>query len=179
MKENKSSEHASFPYGWIFLGLVSLLYLVLSFTNPPLVHASLQRFISLLVKMIPALVGVFSLIFLINLFFHPRSVKKHLGKESGWRGLLFAMIAGIISTGPIYVWYPLLADLQRKGMRIMLITVFLYNRAVKIPMIPLMIYYFGLKFTVVLTLVMVGASILEGWLVEQLVPALPEGTAHE
>ena len=91
---------------------------------------------------------------------------KYLGKESGVKGWLLAITMGIVSHGPIYTWYPLLKELRNHGMRTGLLAVFLYNRAVKIPLLPIMIYYFGVVFVVVLTVYMIIASVIEGKLIE-------------
>jgi len=63
------------------------------------------------------------------------------------------------------MWYPLLADLKEKGMKNSLIATFLYNRAIKIPLIPITIYYFGIKLTIILTIYMIIFSIINGILV--------------
>ncbi len=173
-----TSEKVSPALVWGFLGIMLLIHLLLLVFYPEIAQQSLHRFGKLFLKIIPALVGVYFLIFLFNLFFHPRQVKKHLGKESGIKGIFLAIAGGIISTGPIYLWYPLLVDLRNKGMRTMLLTIFLYNRAIKIPLLPMMIYYFGLKFTAVLTGLMILASILDGWIVEKLMPEPGKGAAH-
>jgi hypothetical protein len=81
---------------------------------------------------------------------------------------LIAISGGILSTGPIYMWYPLLNDLQKQGMRPSLIAVFLYNRAVKIPLMPLIIIYFGWIYMIVLLVVMIVVSIAQGWITEKL-----------
>jgi hypothetical protein len=56
-------------------------------------------------------------------------------------------------------------------MRTALAATFLYNRAVKVPLLPLMIYYFGIAFTAVLTAYMILFSVAVGavteWLVER------------
>ena len=88
--------------------------------------------------------------------------------EAGKVGWLIAMVAGIVSAGPIYLWYPLLSDLQEKGMRPAFTAVFLYNRAVKIPLLPMMILYFGLKSVIILTLYMMIFSMLNGLIVERI-----------
>ena len=59
-----------------------------------------------------------------------------------------------------------LKQLQEQGMRTGLIAVFLYNRAIKIPLLPLMVYYFGLKFVIVLLFYMIIASLVEGKIIE-------------
>jgi uncharacterized membrane protein YraQ (UPF0718 family) len=97
---------------------------------------------------------------------NPKTVSKYVGKRSGIKGWFLAISTGILSHGPIYVWYPLLKDLRDKGMRNGLIAAFLYIRAIKIPLLPLMVYYFGLLFMVVLLPYIVIASLVEGKIIE-------------
>jgi len=106
---------------------------------------------------------VFFIMLLINLFLKPASVAKFLGKGSGIKGIILAAVAGIISTGPIYAWYPLLKDLKDKGAGESSIAIFLYNRAVKPFLLPVMIGYFGWLYVVILTILMVLASIAVGF----------------
>ena len=94
---------------------------------------------------------------------------KWLGKESGIKGWLIAIIGGILSSGPIYMWYPLLSQIKKQGGRDGLIATFLYNRAVKIPLMPLLIYYFGWIYAIVLTFVMIIFSVFQGLIVEKIV----------
>jgi len=154
---------------WLFLIAVILLYIILGLWDLETTVAALKGFLALLKKILPVLGIVFALIFLSNLVLNPKIVNRYLGrgaKKSGWT---VAIIAGILSMGPIYLWYPLLGELKTKGMRDALIAVFLYNRAVKIPLVPVMIYYFGLKIVVILTVLMILFSIANGLLVEKLI----------
>jgi len=63
-------------------------------------------------------------------------------REKGIKKWIFVIIGGVLSTGAIYMWYPFLADLKDKGLNYGLISCFLYNRAIKIPLLPLMVFYF-------------------------------------
>jgi len=153
---------------WLFLVAVVLLYVVLGFWNLQTVGSALTVFLALLKRILPVLGVVFVLIFLTNLFLNPKIVSRYLGKGADRRGWPVAIIAGILSMGPIYLWYPLLGELKAKGMRDALIAVFLYNRAVKIPLLPMMIYYFGLRLVVIVTVLMILFSMLNGLLVERL-----------
>jgi len=108
------------------------------------------------------------LLVIVDLFVKPQSISKHLGKESGIKGWIYAIVAGIISTGPIYMWYPLLSDLKKRGAREAYIVTFLYNRAIKPALLPLFIFYFGLKYVIILTVVMIVASVFQGIMVETL-----------
>jgi len=150
---------------WIFLIAVIVLYLILSFVNFNLVKNSVVEFFYLLGKIIPIFVLVFILMFLSRLFFDSKKIVKLIGRNAGIKGWFISIIGGILSTGPIYMWYPLLNEFKEKGMRNSFIATFLYNRAVKIPLIPMMIYYFGLPFTLILTFFMIIFSVINGILV--------------
>ncbi|MBD3263201.1 hypothetical protein GF374_02370 [Candidatus Woesearchaeota archaeon] len=156
---------------WYFLIAVIISYVIIYFTKPKLITPALKTAYNITLKIIPVIIVIFVLMATINYFIKPKELVKYLGKGSGVKGWLLAIGTGIISTGPIYMWYPLLADLQKKGMRNALIATFLYNRAVKPALIPLMVVYFGALFVCVLTIVMVLASVAEGWIVEKLLEA--------
>ena len=147
--------------------VVIILYLICAVFNLGLCVASLNRFASLLKKILPIMVIVFTLMFFSNLWLDPKRISKYLGHKSGIKGILLSIAFGILSAGPIYMWYPLLADFKEKGMKNSLITIFLYNRAIKIPLLPMLIYYLGLKITIILTLYMIGFSVINGLLVEK------------
>jgi uncharacterized membrane protein YraQ (UPF0718 family) len=153
--------------GWIFLIIVLLFYLVFSFINGEAVMAGFKVFLSIIKRMLPILAIVFGLIFVSNLFVNNQMVLRYLGAGAKRKGWLIAIVGGILSAGPIYMWYPLLQDLKQKGMRDALIATFLYNRAVKIPLLPIMVLYFGVKLVVVLTVCMILFSIVDGYLVER------------
>ena len=54
-----------------------------------------------------------------------------------------------------------------------LLYTFLYSRAVKLPLLPLMIHYFGLAYTLILCLYLIIFAVINGILVEKLVPQKP------
>nr|QNO47915.1 hypothetical protein LLFONJKP_00036 [Methanosarcinales archaeon ANME-2c ERB4] len=153
-------------YGFYFLVSVIFLYLLLFFFDPESVYNSLKVTGNIFIQIIPVLLFVIIFMALIDYFLHPKTVAKYVGKGSGIKGWFLAMSTGIISHGPIYIWYPLLKDLRDQGMRSGLIAAFLYSRAIKIPLLPLMVHYFGLLFVVVLLPYMVIASLIEGQIIE-------------
>ena len=154
--------------GWWFLSGIILLYLVIGLIKPYIIINSLKFFLSILKKVIPVFVLIFFLMVLINYFIKPKKLVKYLGEKSGIKGYIISIMAGLISTGSIYLWYPLLNNMQEKGVRNRFIATFLYNRAVKLPLLPLLIFYFGLIYTIVLTFVMIIASIFQGILIEKI-----------
>lgn len=153
---------------WYFLIAVILIYLFLLFFKcDSFVSASLF-FLNILKKIIPILFLVFILMSLINYFFTLKIISKYF-KKRGIKKWFFVIIGGILSTGAIYIWYPLLADLKNKGLSYGLIACFLYNRAIKIPMIPLMIFYFSLKYVVILSFVMILVSVVQGIIIDKII----------
>jgi uncharacterized membrane protein YraQ (UPF0718 family) len=151
--------------GLKFLVLVVLLYLGCAILNFELLVTALNGFGKLLKEVIPVILIVFIVMFLSNLLLDTEKISKYLGQDSGVSGFLISIIFGILSAGPIYMWYPLLADFKEKGMKNSLIATFLYNRAIKLQLLPLMIYYFSLKFTIILSLYMIIFSVINGILV--------------
>lgn len=151
---------------WHFLAGVAALYVVLApFLWWDIVEA-LRTSLHIIVRVLPALLVVFLLMWLVNAFVTPKRLTKHLGRSAGVKGWLIAIVGGIISAGPLYLWYPLLNDLQRHGVRNAYLATFLYNRAVKLPLLPVLIVYFGLSYTLLLFLLMVLLSIPVGWITE-------------
>jgi uncharacterized membrane protein YraQ (UPF0718 family) len=104
---------------------------------------------------------------LSNYFITPAVVTKHI-KDKGLKKWFFVIVGGVLSSGPIYMWYPLLASLKDKGLDYGLIACFLYNRAIKIPLIPLAIIYFSWQYILILCLVMVLVSVVQGILINNL-----------
>lgn len=154
---------------WIFLLSMIIIYSFLIIFKFDLGIKVIRQFLILLVKIIPVFILVIFLLFIFNLFLSPRKIAKLLGKESGIKGWLLAIGGGIISTGPIYMWYPLLKDLRDKGMRNAYLVAFLYNRAIKPALLPMMIYYFGFPLVTILCIYMILFSIINGLLVEKVI----------
>lgn len=152
----------------IFLLSISTIYVTSGIIDIQVVRNALWVLGGLILRISPVLALVFGIMFLVNLLSEAGGIVRMLGEGSGLRGWIFTVLGGIISSGPIYMWYPLLGDLKEKGMRKSLIAAFLYNRAIKIPLIPMMVHYFGWPFTVILSLYMVFFSILNGLAVEKL-----------
>lgn len=154
---------------YFFLFIIVTAYLVLFLANFSLFKESLIQFSQILLEIVPVFILVFLLMFFFNLFLDEKKMAKILGNNAGIKGWTISIIGGILSMGPIYMWYPLLGDLQKKGMKNSFITTFLYNRAIKLPVLPMMAYYFGLSFTIILTLYMILFSVINGLLINKFI----------
>jgi len=157
---------------WCFLFSVVFIYLVLFVFNRESFFSGLNFFGQIIYKIIPIFVLVFVLMSLSNYFITPKFVMRHLG-EKGFKRWFYVIAGGILSTGPIYMWYPLLADLREKGLSYGLIACFLYNRAIKIPLLPLAILYFSWQYILVLCFVMIFMSVVQGVVLNKLMEVAP------
>jgi len=151
-----------------FLGFIIILYLIAFLIDSEKTIGAVKFSSTLLYQILPILLFVFVLLFISNLLITPRWVKAHLGKDSGAKGWILASVGGILSVGSIYPWLALLKELKAKGMRPALIAVFLYNRGIKLPLLPMLIHYFGLTYTLLLAGYMTLFSLLGGLLIEKL-----------
>ena len=156
--------------GWLFLALVVVSYGPIGLFQPEATIQAVSFFMHVMQQVLPVLGLVFILLFIANLLLEPKWIKRYLGTGAGPKGWVAAVIGGVLSIGPIYVWYAVLSELQAKGMRTALIATFLYSRAVKLPLLPLMIHYFGIAYTLVLCIYLVIFAGINGIVVEKLMP---------
>ncbi|OQX73393.1 MAG: permease [Campylobacteraceae bacterium 4484_4] len=153
--------------GLIFLPLVLAVYAVLYRLSPDKTLLALQKSGIIFLKILPILVIVILLLGVINHFFDARKISRHLGEESGLKGWIYATVGGILSHGPSYVWYPMLAQIRDHGAKEGLIVTFFYARAIKLPLLPIMISYFGWRFTLVFSLWLIATAVLQGAIYEK------------
>ncbi len=155
------------PGVWKFLILVILVYIFILIFNSNLFLESIEFSKKIFLDVALIFVIIFVLMALSNYFITPKFIIKHL-KERGIKKWFFTIVGGMLSSGPIYMWYPLLGDLKKKGLSDGLIACFLYNRAIKIPLLPIAITYFSLKYIIVLIIVMIIFSIIQGIMLNKL-----------
>jgi uncharacterized membrane protein YraQ (UPF0718 family) len=163
MKKNEASRT-----GWYFLLIVIGIYIITYLIKPDFLIPALNFAWNIFLKIIPVFILIFALMFIINYFITPKWLAEKLEKSKGIKAWSLTIIAGVISTGPIYMWYPMLAELKEHGLKQGLMATFLYARAVKPALMPLMIYYFGLTFTIILTIVMIVFSIIQGEILQKI-----------
>lgn len=149
--------------GWLFPAAVLVLYGLLYLLSPTKTVLAFASCAKAGRSLVVPLAFVIVVMFLLNLFIRPSHVSGLLGQRSGAKAIVLSLVAGIISAGPIYAWYPLLKDLKEQGAADGPMAVFLYNRAVKPFLLPVMIGYFGWQYVLVLTFLMILGSILLGY----------------
>ncbi len=158
MKNKKKSK--KFNYLFLFITIIIYIFtLVLSPENSVKLN---KNIISLVGKILPVLILIFFFMFLLELLFPVKKMAELLKRKKSVKLWIISIISGIISTGSIYLWYPILKEFKENGIKEEIIAIFIFNRAIKLQLLPLMILYFGVKYVLVLTLIMIFISIIYG-----------------
>ena len=166
-KSNKQNKKIEFK-GLKFLIIVIIVYFALFIFDRENSFLSLIKSYDVLVKLLPVFVMIILITTILNYFLKPKSIMKHFGKDSGVKAWIYSILGGIISAGPMYVWYPMLSQLKENGLKNGLLATFMYTRAIKIPFIPIMIDYFGALFTGILFIYIIIGAVIQGILIEVL-----------
>ena len=149
-----------------FLIIVCVIYALLLVIDTHNSLFALQKSGMIFLKLIPIFILIIGLTVLINYLLKPKQIMKYFGKDSGVKGLFYALFGGILSHGPMYAWYGMLEDMRSHGLRDGLIVTFLYARAVKLPLLPFMVDMFGIIFTISITFYILIAAIIQGKIID-------------
>ena len=133
---------------WL-LYVVLAAYAALAVTHGPEALDAATRGLTTFANLFATLVGVFALIGLVRVWVTDAFIMKHLGENSGWRGLAIGAGLGTVMVGPLVGVFPLYESLLAKGARPAVIVAMVSTWAIKIAMIPLELSIFGWQFTLV------------------------------
>ena len=121
-----------------------------------------------LVEMVVILVPVAVLMGLFEVWVPKQLIGKYLGRESGWKGVLLALLFGTAPTGPLYVAFPIAAMLLKKGASPLNVIILLDAwAAIKIPQLLIEARFLGPSFMLVRLALTVPSAILMGWLIQK------------
>jgi len=121
-----------------------------------------------LVEMIIILIPVAVLMGLFEVWVPKQLIGKYLGHESGWKGILLALLFGSAPTGPLYVAFPIAAMLLKKGASPLNVIILLNAwAAIKIPQLLVEANFLGTSFMLVRLALTVPSAILMGWLIQK------------
>jgi len=148
--------------GIIIMIFTILLYFVLFLLFPDKTEIALFKSIHLFEKLLLVLGVIFIFMVINNMFITKEKIQKYF--SNSLKGYFISIFASFIAMGPTYAWYPLLENLKEKGIRESLLIVFLFARSIKIVWLPMMILFFGLKYTILFVLVVSIFSILQGFI---------------
>jgi len=154
-------------YLWVIIFLaVSVISYFMGFNPGITIYTSFKSFLIEMITFIPLL---FILIGLFDVWVPKESIEKHIGKESGIKGIFLVTLLAMLQAGPLYGAFPVAYLLHKKGASVR--NIFIYLGAfssMKIPMLGIEIGYLGLEFTILRTLISLPLFILIGFIMEKI-----------
>ncbi|MDH7484481.1 MAG: hypothetical protein QHH01_07625 [Spirochaetales bacterium] len=121
---------------------------------------------------IKIMISVFIFIGLLQVWVSTEKLSALLGKEAGWKRFALSSIIPIFIGGSLFTVFPMLKTLKDKGASYAALFAFITAWSGKGPLIPLEIYFLGLKFSVLRILMIIPFSVVMGLLGEFIMEVL-------
>lgn len=150
---------------WLAVYLIVTLFSFLLGFNPG--KEVFGNFTKSFVEMIVFIPFLFIIVGLFDVWFPKEKIEKHIGNDSGLKGILLVIILAMLQAGPLYGAFPVAYILYKKGASIR--NIFIYLGAfssLKIPMLGIEIGYLGIQFTLARTLVSLPLFIAIGYFMD-------------
>jgi len=101
-------------------------------------------------KMIMLVPFIFVLIGILDVWVPKEAIQKHIGEDSGIKGVFYVVLLAFFQGGPLYVAFPVAHLLWKKGASMRNVFVYIGSfSALKVPMIMFEISFLGWKFSLV------------------------------
>ena len=143
---------------WFFPISMIAVYMTIYFIAPDGTVNALMASGAVVKQMALPLLFAFVMMIVLNLFMTPTHVSRFLGSHAGIKGVLLSSVAGILSTTLRSTMSSVDGRILYKGASDFHLANFLSSRAVKPVLLPLMIGYFGWRFSLIFTVLnMAGA----------------------
>ena len=149
--------------------VVASAYLAMMLTRPTDGARAAILSAKTFVELIVTLLSVFVFVGLFQVWVNDEFIMKHLGEQSGFKGLTLGAGLGTVLHGPLIGVFPLLQALLAKGARLGVVIAIVSTWAIKLPMIPLEVKLFGWKFALMrngllFVSAFIMAPLMEWWL---------------
>jgi len=126
-----------------------------------------SRYLKEMILVFPAVLIVMGL---DDLWVPTTLVKKYLGHNSSLKGKFIAIILGTMPTGPMYIAFPIAAELLRKKASLSNVIIFLGVWAsLKVPQLGVEIQFIGLKFSILRFIFTLISIIIIGIIMEKMI----------
>jgi uncharacterized membrane protein YraQ (UPF0718 family) len=153
--------------GLKLLIIVVIIYAILAIFDYSHFIIASSKSIKVIITLIPIFAFIIIITALINYYLKPKQILKHFGQDSGKKGIFYSLIGGILSHGPMYAWFGMLGDMKQHGLKNGLIATFFYARAIKLPLLPMMLAIFGLSYTIVINIYIIIFAIIQGKIIDR------------
>jgi len=153
---------------WVILFvLFSVGSYLIGFKPGLVIYSNFNEFFIEMISFIPFL---FIIIGLFDVWVPKEMLEKHVGRESGVKGIFLVILLAMLQAGPLYGTFPVAYILFKKGASVR--NIFIYLGAfssMKLPMLGIEIGYLGIKFTILRTLISLPLFICIGFIMEKIV----------
>ena len=146
--------------------VVAAAYVVMAATGPAEAARAASLSVQTFVDLIATLLTVFVFVGLFQVWVNDEFIMKHLGEESGIKGLALGAGLGTVLHGPLIGVFPLLQALLAKGAKLGVVVAIVSTWAIKLPMIPLEIRLFGWKFALLRNCLLFASAFIMAPLME-------------
>ena len=154
----------------LFIVSIAVAYIAIMIIKPDMGIASAKNSLYYIKEMIMIMPVIFVLTALLDIWVPKEQIMRFLGKEAGVKGLIFSLILGSVSAGPIYAAFPLCVMLHKKGASIRNLVIILSAWAVvKVPMLLNELKFLGLEFMAVRWVLTVIAILVFSWITAKIV----------
>lgn len=154
----------------LFIVFIALAYIAIFIVNSDMGIDSVKNSFYYIKEMIMIMPVIFILTALLDLWVPKEKVMKYLGEEAKAKGVIFSLVLGSISAGPIYAAFPLCIMLHKKGASVRNLVIILSAWAViKVPMLLNEMKFLGFEFMAVRWVLTVIAIIVFSWITAKVV----------
>ena len=154
----------------IILGVILIITVILLSIFPDKKGAVISTSWDFFIEMMLILPAVMVILGLFAVFVTKETIVKYLGKTSGTKGIILAIILGALPTGPLYIAFPMAAALLKKGAKRSNIIVFLSAWAcIKIPQEMVELQFLGPQFMLLRLILTIIFVIIMGISMEKII----------
>lgn len=170
MAKKKQKQKKTIVRDYIIMATVIIAAAVVLMFFPdksgPVLNISKDYLIELAI-IFPALIIIIGL---FSVWVSKETVGKYIGKSSGVKGIIFAIVLGVLPTGPLYIAFPMAVALLKKGAKISNIIIFISAWAcIKLPQELMEIQFLGIEFTLLRLALTVIFVVLMGIMIEKII----------
>jgi len=120
-----------------------------------------------LIEMVTFVPFVFIIVGLFDVWVPKDKIQKHIGHESGIKGIILVTLLAMLQAGPLYSTFPVAYLMYKKGASPRNIFIYLgVFSCMKVPLLGIEIGYLGLKFSLVRLMITLPLFIAIGYFME-------------
>ena len=111
-------------FTYSFYGLTALLLLFFFLKDKRKTRLSLKKAWKMFTGVLPQFVAILLLVGLALAVLSPETIRRTIGEETGFIGMLLASLVGAVSLVPVMIAFPIVAELLESGAGIIQMAVF-------------------------------------------------------